>query len=126
MSHVLFLRFTHIPINSLLTYQYFRWFHGRLSSKECERLLLAKGKQGSYLVRESQSQPGQYALAVRCNNGVQQVIISHKEGKFQIKSGAAFSSLSDLIDYYVEKPKLRDIKDGSPIKLREVTINFSL
>jgi len=72
------------------------------------------------LVRESQSQPGQFALAVRCNSGVQQVIIAHKEGKFQIKTGAPFSSLSDLIDYYIDKPKLRDIKDQSPIKLREV------
>ena len=87
-------------------------------------MLLQKGKQGSYLVRESQSQPGQFALAVRCNNGVQQVIISHKDEKFQIKTGAAFASLSDLIDYYVEKPKLRDIKDQSPIKLREVRTIF--
>ena len=101
-----------------------RWYHGRLSSKECERLLLQKGKQGSYLVRESQSQPGQFALAVRCKNGVQQVIISHKDEKFQIKSGAAFNSLSDLIEYYVEKPKLRDIKDQSPIKLREACLFF--
>lgn len=96
-----------------------RWYHGRLSSKECERLLLSKGKQGSYLVRESQSQPGQFALAVRCNNGVQQVIINHKDDKFFIKSGAGFSSLPDLIDYFVSKPKLRNIKDQSPIKLRE-------
>ena len=97
-----------------------RWFHGRLSAKECERLLLAKGKQGSYLVRESRSQPGQFALAVKCNSGVQQVIINHKNGKFSIKSGGAFTSLADLIDYYVENPKLRDLKDQSPIKLREV------
>lgn len=89
-------------------------------------MLLAKGKQGSYLVRESQSQPGQFALAVKCNSGVQQVIINHKDKKFSIKSGGAFSSLGDLIDYYVEKPKLRDIKDQSPIRLREVRVVLSL
>jgi len=96
-----------------------RWYHGPISSKEAERVLLSKGKQGSYLVRESQSQPGQYALAVRCYNGVQQIIIRHKNGKFDVGSGQHFTSLRELVEYYVQNPKLHDIKDQSPIKLRE-------
>lgn len=96
-----------------------RWYHGPISSKEAERMLLAKGRQGSYLVRESQSQPGQYALAVRCNNGIQQIIIRHRETKYDIGSGPTFSSLRELVEYYVQNPKLHDIKDQSPIKLRE-------
>lgn len=43
----------------------FRWFHGHLSGKEAEKLLTEKGKHGSFLVRESQSHPGDFVLSVR-------------------------------------------------------------
>ena len=83
-------------------------------------MLLSKGRLGSYLVRESQSQPGQFVLVVKCANGIQQIIINCKNNKYEIKSGPSFSSLQELIEYYVMNPKLHDIKDQSPIKLREV------
>jgi hypothetical protein len=31
-------------------------------------VLIEKGKNGSYLVRESQSKPGDYVLSVRCDD----------------------------------------------------------
>ena len=43
----------------------FRWYHGQISAKEAEKKLLAKGKLGSFLVRESQSMLGQFAFAVK-------------------------------------------------------------
>lgn len=43
----------------------FRWFHGHLSGREAEKLLTEKGKNGSFLVRESQSHPGDFVLSVR-------------------------------------------------------------
>ena len=43
----------------------FRWFHGHISSKEAETVMLDKGKNGSFLVRESQSKPGDFVLTVR-------------------------------------------------------------
>ena len=52
----------------------FRWFHGHLSGKEAERLL-EKGKNGSFLVRESQSKPGEYVLSVRTDDKVTHVMI---------------------------------------------------
>lgn len=42
-----------------------RWFHGHLSGREAEKLLTEKGKNGSFLVRESQSHPGDFVLSVR-------------------------------------------------------------
>jgi len=36
-----------------------------MSSKEAETVLLDKGKNGSFLVRESQGKPGNYVLTVR-------------------------------------------------------------
>lgn len=96
-----------------------RWFHGRLSSVEAERLLLAKGRQGSYLVRESQTQPGQYVLAVRCKGTVHQIMIKQTSGVFEI-AGAPFqkmNSLHELIEHLVKYPSLRDVSDQSSIVL---------
>lgn len=52
-----------------------RWFHGHLSGKEAEKLILEKGKNGSFLVRESQSMPGDFVLSVRTDDKVTHVMI---------------------------------------------------
>ena len=44
-----------------------RWFHGHMSGKEAETMMLDKGRNGSFLVRESQSKPGDFVLTVRCD-----------------------------------------------------------
>ncbi len=44
-----------------------RWYHGHLSGKDAEKLLTEKGKSGSFLVRESQSKPGDFVLSVLTN-----------------------------------------------------------
>lgn len=45
-----------------------RYFHGTISGAEAASLLLEKGKPGSYLVRESRSNPQNYVLCIRCEN----------------------------------------------------------
>jgi len=42
-----------------------RWFHGQLPGKEAERMLKEKGEDGRFLVRASQSQPGNFVLSIR-------------------------------------------------------------
>ena len=56
-------------------FTFYRWFHGHLSGKEAEKLILEKGKNGSFLVRESQSKPGDYVLSVRTDDRVTHVMI---------------------------------------------------
>lgn len=56
----------------------FRWFHGPLSGKEAERILMDKGKNGSFLVRESQSKPGDFVLSVRTDDKVTHVMIRYQ------------------------------------------------
>jgi len=52
-----------------------RWFHGQMSRKEAEFLILDKGRPGSYLVRESQSDPGNYVLTVNVDDKVAEIKI---------------------------------------------------
>ena len=42
-----------------------RWFHGHISGRDAEKMLTEKGRGGSFLVRESQSKPGDFVLSVR-------------------------------------------------------------
>lgn len=42
-----------------------RWYHGDLSRHAAEAMLLSNGRDGSYLLRDSQDRPGDYALSVR-------------------------------------------------------------
>ncbi|KAF9800382.1 hypothetical protein SFRURICE_015892, partial [Spodoptera frugiperda] len=51
------------------------WFHGVMSAKEAELLIMQKGKNGSFLVRESQAHPGEYVLSVRVRGRVSHVMI---------------------------------------------------
>ncbi|CAB1329552.1 unnamed protein product, partial [Coregonus sp. 'balchen'] len=44
-----------------------QWYHGHLSGRDAEKLLTDKGKPGSFLVRESQSKPGDFVLSVLTN-----------------------------------------------------------
>ena len=82
-----------------------RWFHVNLSGKEAERLMLERGKNGSFLVRESQSKPGDYVLTVRTDDKVTHVMIRCVDNKYDVgEGGAQFDSLSELIANYQKNP----------------------
>lgn len=55
-----------------------RYFHGAINGDEAKQLLETKGKVGSYLVRESRTDPKNYVLCVRCeNSNVVHLIINY-------------------------------------------------
>lgn len=42
-----------------------RWYFGNISSDEAKRFLHERGNVGSFLIRESRTQPGFYVLSIR-------------------------------------------------------------
>lgn len=94
-----------------------RWFHGPLVAKEAERLLLEKGKNGSFLVRESRSKPGDYVLSVRTEDKVTHFIVRCQEGKFDACGGEKFGSLSELVDFYRKNPMVETT--GTVVHLKQ-------
>ncbi|CAL1682553.1 unnamed protein product [Lasius platythorax] len=94
-----------------------RWFHGHLSAKEAERLMLERGKNGSFLVRESQSKPGDFVLSVRTDDRVTHVMIRSQDSKYDVGGGHKFDSLSDLIEHYKRNPMVET--SGSVVHLRQ-------
>lgn len=95
-----------------------RWFHGHLAGKEAEKLL-SKGKVGSFLVRESQSKPGDYVLNVKTNDDrVTHVMIRCRDGKYDIgEKGDRFDTLTELIEHYKKNPMVETSGNGNVIHL---------
>ncbi|XP_014356953.2 tyrosine-protein phosphatase non-receptor type 11 [Papilio machaon] len=81
-----------------------RWYHGQLTAKEAERMMLENGKNGSFLVRESQRQPGDFVLSVRTRDRVTHVIIRRKNNKYDVGGGEQFDDLVSLIEHYRNYP----------------------
>lgn len=93
-----------------------RWFHGPLSAWEAERLVMEKGKNGSFLVRQSQSKPGDYVFTVRTDDKSIHVMIRCQDGKYDVGGGDQFSTLTQLVDYYKKNPMVET--SGTVVHLR--------
>ncbi len=92
---------TVVPMVCLLT---LRWYHSSLTGREAETVLLARGQDGSFLVRSSVHNPGSYVLSARMDEHVSHVMIRHKDGMFDVGGGPSFNSLQELMDYYKKNP----------------------
>uniref|UniRef100_A0A671XT47 protein-tyrosine-phosphatase n=1 Tax=Sparus aurata TaxID=8175 RepID=A0A671XT47_SPAAU len=107
-----------------------RWYHGHLSGRDAEKLLTDKGKAGSFLVRESQSKPGDFVLSVLTNeekheNVDRKTKVTHKlkigqedfDGKYDVGGGERFDTLADLVDHYKKNPMVE--KSGIVVHLKQ-------
>ena len=108
-------------MHAILLYQYtqfspccVRWFIGKLNAEDAkERLLRPYNKHGSYLIRYSESFPGQYVLSLRDREAVWHYRIKKLEdGTFLLDGeGMYFRTIIELV---AEHQKQRH---GLPVKL---------
>ncbi|NXE92421.1 SH21B protein, partial [Menura novaehollandiae] len=84
-------------------------FHGKITRRTCEQLLAKKRKNGSYLIRESESMEGVLCLCVFFEDVIYTYrIFREEQGYFRIQTSEGvpemtFKTLKDLI-YAFEKP----------------------
>ncbi|XP_054043912.1 SH2 domain-containing protein 1B isoform X1 [Rissa tridactyla] len=87
----------------------FSFFHGKITRRACEELLVKNGKNGSYLIRESESVEGALCLCVLFENLIYTYRIFREcQGYFRIQTSEGvperiFKTLKDLV-YTYEKP----------------------
>ncbi|KAM6097693.1 PREDICTED: SH2 domain-containing protein 1B [Chlamydotis macqueenii] len=85
------------------------FFHGKITRRACEELLSKNGKNGSYLLRESESVEGALCLCVFFEKLIYTYrIFREHQGYFKIQTSEGvpdriFRTLKDLI-YTYEKP----------------------
>ncbi|XP_065700840.1 phosphatidylinositol 3,4,5-trisphosphate 5-phosphatase 1 isoform X5 [Patagioenas fasciata] len=82
------------------------WYHGNITRSRAEDLLSKVGKDGSFLVRASESIPSAYALCVLYRNCVYTYrILPDKENKLIVQASEGvpvkyFENLEELIEFY--------------------------
>ena len=83
------------------------WFFGSVKRDEAEKLLKAHPKCGTFLVRESESKPGDYSLSIFNEGAVKHYRICCVDEKgFFIESRAIFSTLKELVHHYTQNSDL--------------------
>lgn len=76
-----------------------RWFAGRMPRGKADQLLEA-ASPGTYLIRESDSRPGDYSLSV-VYGAVKHIKINRRGIKYEVAPDArAFSTVQELVTYF--------------------------
>ncbi|KAM4749003.1 SHC-transforming protein 4 [Rhinophrynus dorsalis] len=90
------------------------WYHGKMSRKVAESLLI---NEGDFLIRESTSSASQYVLSGLHGGNPKHLLLVDPEGKVRTKDHI-FENISHLIRYHMQN-KLPIISSGSELCLRQ-------
>eukprot|EP00055_Hartaetosiga_balthica_P007684 m.26823 g.26823 ORF g.26823 m.26823 type:complete len:688 (+) comp5891_c0_seq1:88-2151(+) len=88
-----------VKTNSLDTEQ---WYHGKIARAKAE-FFLSNGINGSFLVRESQSNAGEHTISLRCDGKVFHYRISRTDKGVFVAADRVFPNVQDLIAFYHEQ-----------------------
>ncbi|XP_046756569.1 GRB2-related adapter protein isoform X1 [Gallus gallus] len=76
------------------------WYAGRISRHVAEELLLKRRYVGAFLIRESESAPGEFSISVNYGQHVQHFkVLRERNGKYFLWE-EKFNSLNELVDFY--------------------------
>ncbi|XP_072015142.1 tyrosine-protein kinase ABL1-like [Amphiura filiformis] len=84
------------PFNSLEKHS---WYHGPISRNAAE-YLLSSGIDGSFLVRDSESSPGQLSISLRFDGRVYHYRISSSDQKVYVTTESRFNSVAELVHHH--------------------------
>nr|XP_004650388.2 GRB2-related adapter protein 2 [Jaculus jaculus] len=88
----------YVPKN-FIDIQFPEWFHEGLSRHQAENLLVSK-EVGCFIIRASQSSPGDFSVSVRHEDDVQHFkVMRDNKGNYFLWT-EKFPSLNKLVDYY--------------------------
>jgi hypothetical protein len=81
------------------------WYYGRITRDQSDAELNARGVEGDYLVRDSESNPGDYSISLKGNirNKHFWVQVDKQTGSFKI-GNRTFKSMEQLIQHYSQSP----------------------
>jgi len=93
---------------------YFSWFFGAIKRIDAEKQLMQSFNQcGSYLIRESETTPGDFSLSIRDTEKVRHYKIRRLDvGGFFVTRRVTFETIPELVTYYTKQA------DGLCVNLR--------
>ncbi|XP_060763081.1 ras GTPase-activating protein 1 isoform X2 [Neoarius graeffei] len=75
------------------------WYHGKINKQEAYNLLMT-GQVCSFLVRPSDSTPGDYSLFFRTSDNIQRFKICPTPNNQYMMGGRYYNSVDDIIEHY--------------------------
>eukprot|EP00096_Caligus_rogercresseyi_P005447 TRINITY_DN208_c1_g2_i1.p1 TRINITY_DN208_c1_g2~~TRINITY_DN208_c1_g2_i1.p1 ORF type:complete len:212 (+),score=63.64 TRINITY_DN208_c1_g2_i1:258-893(+) len=91
------------------------WYYSRMTRATAEKLLSNK-HEGAFVIRVSESSPGDFSLSVKCGDGVQHFkVLRDGGGKFFLWV-VKFNSLNELVEYHYSA----SVSRSQDIKLKEI------
>jgi len=90
-----------IPSNYIRMMEH-SWYLGAITRSDAEALLMKQGNtDGAFLVRRSESTPGEFSISVRYENAVQhfKVLRDTKLGQYYLWA-KRFNSINELVNYH--------------------------
>uniref|UniRef100_A0A8D1G9J2 GRB2 related adaptor protein n=1 Tax=Sus scrofa TaxID=9823 RepID=A0A8D1G9J2_PIG len=76
------------------------WYSGRISRQLAEEILMKRNHPGAFLVRESESSPGEFSVSVNYGDQVQHFkVLREVPGKYHLWE-EKFDSLNELVAFY--------------------------
>ncbi len=96
-----------------------RWIHNDLTGIAAEKLLIDKGKPGSFLIRQSTNSPGNFVLSVRRADSFAHIRIENTGDFLSFFGREKFATLAELVNFYIENPEELKEKNGDMIELRQ-------
>ncbi|XP_075035347.1 GRB2-related adapter protein [Mixophyes fleayi] len=89
----------YIPKNYIKVKPY-PWYAGRISRQEAEEILLKRRFLGAFLIRDSESSPGEFSISVNYGHHVQHFkVLRERSGTYYLWE-TKFSSLNELVEHY--------------------------
>eukprot|EP00042_Codosiga_hollandica_P058925 m.895756 g.895756 ORF g.895756 m.895756 type:complete len:756 (-) comp60001_c0_seq1:180-2447(-) len=102
----------------------FNWFHGKISRNAAE-YNLRNGIDGSFLVRESESNPGEHSISMRFEGKPYHYRVSKTAAGVFVSKDHIFQSIPELMDHHSKKADglIFPLKFPVPKKPREVSLS---
>lgn len=84
--------------------------------------LLNNGINGSFLIRESESNPGDHSISLRYEGKVFHYRVSQSPGKYFISPDLQFSTMKELVEYHSKKADGLVYPLKHPVARKEATV----
>ncbi|KAI5088312.1 ras GTPase-activating protein 1 isoform X1, partial [Silurus meridionalis] len=91
------------------------WYHGKISKQEAYNLLMTVGQICSFLVRPSDSTPGDYSLFFRTNENIQRFKICPTPNNQYMMGGRYYNSVDDIIEHYRKEQIVEGYNLNNPV-----------
>ncbi|KAG5834415.1 ras GTPase-activating protein 1 [Anguilla anguilla] len=101
------------------------WYHGKINKQEAYNLLMTVGQVSGFLVRPSDSTPGDYSLFFRTSENIQRFKICPTSNNQFMMGGRYYNSIDDIIDHYKKEQIVEgyNLKDAVSVQHQEQVLS---